>query len=228
MPPLALQIAVAPLHLSILADPQFPFKALGLVHLSQRITQTGAIPTAQAVNLRAFTTEAQWARRGMTFGLVTEALVDGQLLWHSETTALAVGASPARGAAGPKQADGPADPRPESPPWREVSSHELPESLGRRYASIAGDLNPIHQHALLARPFGFRRAIIHGTWTLARALAAARLPHGAAYTVDAQFRKPVLLPSGIAVWSRQGPDHDEVKVTDLDGGKVHLTARIGR
>ena len=91
LPPLALQIAVAPLHLSILADPQFPFKALGLVHLTQRITQTSAIPTAQAVNLRAFTTEAQWARRGMTFGLVTQALVDGQLLWHSETTALAVG-----------------------------------------------------------------------------------------------------------------------------------------
>ena len=75
----------------------------------------------------------------------------------------------------------------------------MPESTGRRYAAIAGDLNPIHQHALLARLFGFKRAIVHGTWTLARALALAELPRTDAFTLDATFRRPVELPSDILV-----------------------------
>ena len=44
LPPLALQIAAAPLHLAILGDARFPFRALGLVHLTQRITQTAPMP----------------------------------------------------------------------------------------------------------------------------------------------------------------------------------------
>ena len=84
----------------------------------------------------------------------------------------------------------------------------VPEATGRRYASIAGDLNPIHQHALLARLFGFRRAIVHGTWTLARALALAELPGSPAFTLEAHFRRPVELPSDIRVraWSGAGAE----------------------
>lgn len=38
----------------------------------------------------------------------------------------------------------------------------LASDLGRRYARVSGDINPIHLHALSARAFGFRRAIAHG------------------------------------------------------------------
>ena len=65
---------------------------------------------------------------------------------------------------------------------------------GRRYAGVSGDVNPIHLHPLTARAFGFPRAIAHGMWTAARALAAleGRLPD--ALTCDVAFGKPVLLP----------------------------------
>jgi acyl dehydratase len=225
LPPLALQIAVAPLHLSILADAQFPFKALGLVHVSQQVSQMAAIAQDQRLTLRAYTTQAQWARRGMTFGLVTEALADGQLVWRGETTALASCPSPAQATVSTKAADT-AD-QPEIP-WRQVLALDAPEPLGRRYAAIAGDLNPIHQHALLARPFGFRQAIIHGTWTLARAMAAAELPQTSPYTLNAQFRKPVSLPSSILVWARNSDRQDDIKVTDKDGQTTHVSAQITR
>ncbi len=225
LPPLALQIAVAPLHLSILADAQFPFKALGLVHVSQQVSQMAAIAPDQRLTLRAYTTQAQWARRGMTFGLVTEALADGQLVWRGETTALASGPSPLQATTSANSAEA-ADQS--SHPWQQILALDAPEPLGRRYAAIAGDLNPIHQHALLARPFGFRQAIIHGTWTLARALAAAQLPQTSPYTLNAQFRKPVSLPSSILVWSRKNDQQDEIKVTDKDGQTPHVTAQITR
>ena len=53
-----------------------------------------------------------------------------------------------------------------------VARWHLPDDLGRRYASVSGDRNPIHMHALTAKAFGFPRAIAHGMWTKARCLAA--------------------------------------------------------
>jgi acyl dehydratase len=69
------------------------------------------------------------------------------------------------------------------------------EDAGRRYASVSGDVNPIHLHALSARAFGFDRAIAHGMFSYARVLASlgARVPAAGSSTV--WFRKPVKLPS---------------------------------
>jgi len=69
--------------------------------------------------------------------------------------------------------------------------------LGRRYASVSGDRNPIHMHASSARLFGFPQAIAHGMWTKARALAALESTLPDAYTVDVSFRKPILLPGRV-------------------------------
>lgn len=193
LPALALQIAAAPLHLAILADARFPFRALGLVHLSQQVAQTCAISPTASIDLLAYTTDAQWEKRGMSFGLVTEARVDGELCWQATTRALALGKSPTASTSAPRNADD------DSTPPRFEQVIDVPENCGRRYAKIAGDLNPIHQHALLAKPFGFKRAIVHGTWTLARALAVAGLPHSERFKFTANFRRPVELPSRILV-----------------------------
>src|SRR6185295_14832767 len=69
--------------------------------------------------------------------------------------------------------------------------------LGRRYAAVSGDRNPIHMHSLTAKPLGFPRAIAHGMWTKARCLAAieSRLPD--AFEVGVRFRKPILLPGRV-------------------------------
>ncbi len=175
IPPLALQIAAAPLHLAILADPRFPFRALGLVHLSQVIRQSDALRASTRLDLLAYTTDARLEKRGISFGLVTEARFKGDLVWQSEVRALSMSKRTRRGTE-----DRPARHDPDAIYARlEAVTDEsiaVPEHYGRYYARIAGDRNPIHQHALLARPFGFRRAIIHGTWTLARALASANLP----------------------------------------------------
>ena len=71
----------------------------------------------------------------------------------------------------------------------------LRDDLGRRYAAVSGDHNPIHLHALSAKAFGFPRAIAHGMWTKARCLAALRLPD--AFTAEVRFKKPILLPGKV-------------------------------
>jgi acyl dehydratase len=222
LPPLALQLAGAPLHMAILGDPRFPFRALGLVHMTQRVTQTRAIPPDSTFDLLAYSTDARWEKRGMSFGLVTEAWFEGECVWRGETRALAPGKSPLSPVAGARGPDN-LESHYGAPIRCERRLH-VPESTGRRYAAIAGDLNPIHQHAVLARLFGFRRAIVHGTWTLARALALAGLPQTQAFTLDATFRRPVELPSDVLVraWA-DGPGRpDSVQVCSPDGATTFL------
>ena len=222
LPPLALQIAAAPLHLAILAAAKFPFRALGLVHLSQQVEQMRPIPTTASINLLAYTTDARWEKRGMSFGLITEARLGGELVWRGSTRALAVGKSPIDSSSVPRDADDLCAP----PHFEQLIV--VPENCGRRYAKIAGDLNPIHQHALLARPFGFKRAIVHGTWTLARALAATGLPRGECCTFDASFRRPVELPSQIVVRA-YGDSHSkqqDIVVQNANNAGTHLRVRI--
>src|SRR6478752_3607343 len=78
------------------------------------------------------------------------------------------------------------------PVWR------LGEGTGRSYAVVSGDWNPIHVHALTARPLGFPSAIAHGMYSYPRVLASLgpRLPE-AGLTSHVWFRKPVRLPSTV-------------------------------
>jgi hypothetical protein len=224
LPPLALQIAAGPLHLALIADPAFPFKALGLVHLTQSVLQHRRIDPAARLDLIAYTTHARTEKRGISFGLVTQAREQGDLVWSSEVRALSI-----------QRAQDPTD-RPKTGVDDEYVSAictgeariAVPEHTGRNYARIAGDRNPIHQHAWLARPLGFRRAIVHGTWTLARALASAGLPQTPAYELHARFRRPVELPSEIKVCSYQGPEKGQcaVRVTNAESGKLHIAIDV--
>lgn len=219
LPPLALQLAAAPLHLSLLADARFPFPALGLVHVSQRITRYAPVPDGARFSLSCSTEPATPSPRGMRFLLVTQTRIDGRLVERAETLALA----PSGGNA--------ARTKPEAVPEavrapRIVADLEMPESIGRRYAAIAGDLNPIHQNALLAKPFGFSRAIVHGTYTLGRALAVSGLPGREAFVLDARFRRPVSLPSEVRVQAYSDDGVERVRVDASDGGSVHLDVAV--
>jgi acyl dehydratase len=66
------------------------------------------------------------------------------------------------------------------------------KSLCRRYAMISSDFNPIHLSSLLARAFGFRRAIAHGMYSIGR--AAVTIEHHTGrplIEITAHFRRPI-------------------------------------
>ena len=79
----------------------------------------------------------------------------------------------------------------------------MPGDIGRRYAAVSGDRNPIHLHGLSARLFGQQGAIAHGMWTKARCLAALQGHLPEAFTVEVAFKLPVRLPAKVAFasWS---------------------------
>jgi acyl dehydratase len=234
-----------PLHLALMADQSFPFPAVGLVHVANRIVQHRPLRLGEALDFRVSTTPLQAHPRGRTFALVSEVRVGDELVWEDHSTMLRRGGkgssnqgaggeepvpedarSESDGAGGDAGADADAT-RPEPPPrsavWR------LPGDLGRRYAAVSGDRNPIHMHALSAKAFGFPRAIAHGMWTQARCLAALeqRLPERFSVAVD--FRKPILLPGEVAFGEAE--DERGIRFAVTRNGKEdretrHLDGRV--
>lgn len=69
-------------------------------------------------------------------------------------------------------------------------------SLCRRYAMISSDFNPIHLSSLLARAFGFKRAIAHGMHSIGRAAVSIERRTGRPLIeITAHFRRPILIGS---------------------------------
>ena len=113
------------------------------------------------------------------------------------------------------------DARPGRGRWR------VPADAGRRYAAVSGDVNPIHLSGLTAKAFGFPRAIAHGMWVKARALAAlsGRLPD--AFTIDVAFRKPLFLPSTVDPVDRADRDGGwDLAVRNQKSGPDHVLGRV--
>jgi acyl dehydratase len=182
LPPTYPHVLAFPLHMDLLA--KAPFSAVGVVHIANRIVQRRPVRLGETLSLLASVRGFEPHRRGQTFDFVTQARVGDELVWEGYATNLK------RGEGYP---DAPRAAAFEDPP---VTAHwRLPEDLGRRYAGVSGDHNPIHLHAWSAKPFGFPRAIAHGMWTKARCLASLRLPD--AFEVDVQFKQPILLPSTV-------------------------------
>ena len=56
--------------------------------------------------------------------------------------------------------------------WHKIDSWPLDAAIGRRFAALNADVNPIHMSAAIAQLFGFRSCIAHGMYLLARSVAA--------------------------------------------------------
>jgi len=179
-----------PLQMELMASSAFPFPLLGLVHIDDAITQHRPIGTGEALDFEVGATDLRPHRKGAAFSLVVEARAGGELVWSERGTILH--REHAEESAAPES--GPAalgDDVPASAEWR------LDGDLGRRYAAVSGDRNPIHLHPLTARAFGFPRPIAHGMWSLARCLAQLEGRAPDSFTVTASFRKPVSLPGRV-------------------------------
>lgn len=212
-----------PLHLEIMGDPRFPWPGVGTVHLENSITAHRAVRVGEVLDLVVEAGPARPHDKGALVDFRAVATVDGETVWESSSTYLRRGAR-----VDGEHTDGPAAgglQLPDAPDggivWR------LPGDLGRRYAAVSGDHNPIHLHPLTARALGFPRQIAHGMWTMARSVAAVenRLPE--ACTVEVAFKKPVLLPGEVRfshAATAQGEHH--VALVRPRDGAPHLLGRI--
>ena len=221
LPPTYPHVLAFPLHMAVMADGGFPFGAVGLVHVENRIEQRRPIALGEELTIRVRPTKLKDHPRGRTFSLLTKVLSDRQIAWEGTSTMLRRGKADS---AGTSTSDDRTQSEGEGP---EASAEwTLGGDLGRRYAAVSGDRNPIHMHSLGAKPLGFPGAIAHGMWTKARCLAAleGRLPDG--FAVGVRFRKPILLPGKVQFASTSKGDEVDFAVRDAKRGTPHLEGHV--
>jgi acyl dehydratase len=213
-------LLVFDLQMAIMSDPAFPAPAIGTVHLENSITQHRPIAVGERLEVLARVGAPVPHPKGRVYEFTTEiravggGSLTGELVWEETSAYLRRGKGDADASYGSVF--------PEAPPsgltWR------LPADLGRRYAAVSGDANPIHLYPLTAKALGFKRQIAHGMWTTARCVAALenRLPD--AVRVDVAFKTPVFLPGTVAFGSTPVDQGYAFGLTS-PSGKPHLAGR---
>jgi acyl dehydratase len=178
-----------PLQAALMARPGFPLPLAGLVHLENVITVRRRLTAADPLTLTVHAEDLRPHPKGTVVDLVTSARCEGEPVWDGRSSYLSRGRGTPdapSGSPAPTVPDGPLAAR-----WR------LPGDLGRTYAGVSGDVNPIHLYPLTAKAMGFPRAIAHGMWTYARTLAVLGPVADGPSTSHVWFRKPVLLPGSV-------------------------------
>ncbi len=205
-----------PLHMAIMSDRDFPYAALGMVHVENTITARRAIAVGEVLDVSTTVGPARAHAKGALLDFVTSVTSAGEIVWESTSTYLRRGTPPeGEPVTGLVIDDVPVG----GIEWR------LPADLGRTYAGVSGDANPIHLYPWTARALGFQRQIAHGMWTLARSIAAIenRLPD--AVTVEAAFKKPVFLPGTVTFASKATDTGLTFALTSARDGAPHLLGR---
>jgi acyl dehydratase len=216
LPPTYLHVLAFPLAVTLMVEREFPFPVVGLLHLANVIEQRRPVRLDEAVSISVHAADLRTHPAGRTIDVIAEATAGDHMVWRERSTYLRRQKRP-----GPR----PARPVTDAPPGP-VARIRVPADIGRRYAAVSGDRNPIHLHPLAARAFGFPRAIAHGMWLAARTLAAveARLPQ--AFTVDVAFKAPVLLPSTLSLVAARDGEMWRLDVRGTRSGKPHLTGSV--
>jgi acyl dehydratase len=211
-----------PLHMSLMAEEDFPFGAVGLVHIANEITQHRAIRLGETMEIRVSATPLAPHPKGRQFAFVTEARVGEELVWESRSTTLRRGSGGDESAADKPGAFESTDfeALPAAAEWK------LDAGLGRRYGAVSGDRNPIHMSEWTAKPLGFPKAIAHGMWTKARALAALEGDTPDSARAEVRFKRPILLPGRVSFASAPRVEGAEGEIAfavrDARKGTPHL------
>lgn len=203
------------MQMSIMSDPGFPAPAIGTVHLENSITAHRTIAIGETVHVTANVGPGRPHPKGTVYDFHTLVRADQETVWEETSSYLRRG----RGEEGASSGSAFPDAEPNGVVWR------LPGDLGRRYAAVSGDHNPIHLYPLTAKALGFPRQIAHGMWTMARCVAALenRLPDQV--RVDVAFRKPVLLPGSVAFGSAPVEGGYAFSLSSPKSGSKHLVGR---
>jgi acyl dehydratase len=192
LPPTYPHILAFALQMQLLTAKDFPFPLLGLIHLSNCIRVFRPMGGVNRARISVHVQNLQPHAKGATFDLVT--MLDDQLgpLWEAESRMLCRGVK--------LEGEPVEEVLASSMSLIEVTRWKAPADMGRRYAKVSGDYNPIHLSAVSAKLFGFPTAIAHGLWNKARTLAALsdHLPT-ANVEIAVQFRKPVRLPGEVTL-----------------------------
>ncbi|BCI50996.1 dehydratase [Mycolicibacterium litorale] len=208
-----------PTVMALVTGFDFPFAAMGSVHIENHITQHRPISVSDTVSAAVHAENLREHRRGLLVDVVTDVTVGNEPAWHQVTTFLHQQRT--------SLSDQPKPP-PEKQPKLGPPNALLNVTAGqiRHYASVSGDHNPIHTNPVAAKLFGFPTVIAHGMFSAAAVLAnvEGQLPGAVRYSV--RFAKPVVLPAKAGLYVDHTADGGWDLTLRNKKGEPHLTGTV--
>jgi acyl dehydratase len=208
-----------PSVMSLVTGFDFPFAAMGSVHIENHITQYRPIAVTDTVGVGVHAENLREHRRGLLVDLVTDVNVGNDTAWHQVTTFLHQQRTSLSDQPRPEPAKQPKLPAPNA--VLRITPGQI-----RHYASVGGDHNPIHTNPIAAKLFGFPTVIAHGMFTAAAVLAniEGQLPDTVRYSV--RFGKPVVLPARAGLYVDRVSDGWDLALRHIPKGYPHLTGSL--
>ncbi|MGH3969524.1 MAG: MaoC/PaaZ C-terminal domain-containing protein [Mycobacterium sp.] len=208
-----------PTMMSLVTGFDFPFAAMGSVHIENTIKQCRPITVADTVDIAVHAENLREHRKGLLVDLVTDVSVGNDIAWHQVTTFLHQQRT--------SLSDEPKPP-PQKQPKLGPPNAILRITPGqiRRYAAVGGDHNPIHTNPIGAKLFGFPTVIAHGMFSAAAVLVSleGKLPDAVTYSV--RFAKPVVLPASAGLYVEHLDDGWNLTLRNIAKGYPHLSGTV--
>ena len=208
-----------PTVMELITGFDFPFSAMGAVHVENQITRSRPISVTDTVNIKTHAENLREHRKGLLVDVATDVSVGNDCAWQQVTTFL----HQQRTSLSDKPKPSPVK-RPKLPPPDSIL-RITPRQI-RRYASVGGDHNPIHTSSVGAKLFGFPAAIAHGMFSAAAVLAniEGQLPNAVRYWV--KFGKPVILPATAGLYVDRVADGWDLSLRNVSKGYPYLTGEV--
>ncbi len=208
-----------PSVMSLLTGFDFPFPAVGAVHVENRITARRPIAVTDTLSVRVHAGNLREHRKGLLVDFVSDVSVGNEPAWHQVSTFLHQQRTSLSGEPKPEPAPQPKLPSPNG--ILRITAGQI-----RRYAAVSGDRNPIHTSSVGARLFGFPAPIAHGMFSAAAVLANVEGLLGDRVQYSVKFGKPVLLPAAAGLYVDRAPGGWDIALRNMAKGYPYLTASV--
>ena len=218
VPMLYLQSLFIGLFGHYITSPFFPLPPLGLIHTKQKIFQKREIDQNEILNANFSLSEVTIDPKGVEIIFFLKLTSKDEVVWEGITTTL----SKSRKYLQKKKPDQ----TPQIiPPFTTI---DVPKNIGRQYAKVSGDINPHHLSAFFAKLFGFKRAIAHGMWSLAKSIAEIekQFTDNIVSSIDVSFKRPLFLPGTATIGAAKEGNDISFELRDSVTKTPHLAGSI--
>lgn len=202
----------------------FPVNPLGLIQVFQSFEQKRPVTTDEMLDLACILSGIKKTPKGIETDFTLEVMSGKDLVWQGVSTFLTKNRAKKKKPS--KKKDGTF--------LEKKETIFVASGTGRKYATVSGDYNPHHLHTLPAKLFGFKRAIAHGMWSLARVVASLdrKFDIQDAATIEAAFKLPIFMPATTVLgYDRQthAQSHPPIvhfELRDKQQGLPHLKGKL--
>jgi hypothetical protein len=212
-----MQTLSLPLQLEMMVNKDFPFSPMGMVQVANHITVNRLPSQSEKIHLRTHFGNVYVHKKGWLFEVITTAYSTSVLsssIPQVKATSFYLARAKHTDTAQTKNLE-----RKQAPDWitntrkgafcgvitkplpgdftQSRSNLNFASDIGRKYAKISGDYNPIHLYGVCAKLFGFKTAIAHGMFSkalLVSDLANSYRFYQGEFEINTVFKQAIALP----------------------------------